>query len=428
MPTYLVTGGAGFIGCHIVRALVKLGECVRVFDNLSTGSLANLKDVEDKIEFVKGDLRHVGDIKQAVAGVDFISHQAAIRAVARSVDDPSETNEVNITGTLNLLIAGRQAKVKAVAYASSSAVYGDIQAEKNVETDCPNPQSPYALSKITGEWYCRQFSALYDLPTISLRYFNVYGPYQNPESKYSAVIPIFVQQLLRGQSPQIEWDGEQSRDFAYIDNVVQSNLLALAKAHQYPGEYYNVGNGENISVNQTLAMLQKLLGTRIPPQYVAKRPGDVRKTCADLSKIQKDLGYKPTTTFEQGLQKSIEWYKQTLRVWNSKLKVKNSKVKTIFYLIDIRQGIWDSWVMEENHNNKLPTELNIVVHIEKDGGFWAEFPDLPGCYTQGDNLAELSNQVQDAILTYFDVPREKAEKFWSELTLFGKGKVNLQPA
>lgn len=314
MTTYLVTGGAGFIGCNIVRALVKKGERVRVFDNLSTGSMTNLKDVEDRIEFVKGDLRNVDDVKKAVAGVDFIAHQAAIRAVARSVDDPSETNEVNITGTLNLLLAARAAKVKAVAYASSSSVYGDIKTQKNLEAHCPNPQSPYALSKLTGEWYCRQFSALYGLPTISLRYFNVYGPYQNPESKYSAVIPIFVQQLLKGQSPQIEWDGGQSRDFAFIDNIVQANLLAMAKAHQYPGEYYNVGNGENISVNQTLTMLQKLLGTNIQPKFIAKRPGDVRKTYADISKISRDLGYKPTTTFEQGLQKSIEWYRQTLRV------------------------------------------------------------------------------------------------------------------
>lgn len=314
MPTYLVTGGAGFIGCNIVRALVKKGEKIRVFDNLSTGSMANLKDVEGKIEFVKGDLCDVDDVKKAVAGVDYISHQAAIRAVARSVDDPSETNAVNITGTLNLLIAAREAKVKAIAYASSSAIYGDIKTEKNIETDCPSPQSPYALSKITSEWYCRQFSALYGLPTISLRYFNVYGPYQNPESKYSAVIPIFVQQLLRGQSPQVEWDGEQSRDFTYIDNVVQANLLAMAKAHENPGEFYNVGDGESISVNVMLAMLQKLLGTDIKPKHVAKRPGDVRKTFADILKAKRYLGYEPTVNFKEGLKRSFEWYKQTLKV------------------------------------------------------------------------------------------------------------------
>jgi nucleoside-diphosphate-sugar epimerase len=314
MPTYLVTGGAGFIGCNIVRELIKRGDKVRVLDNLSTGTLDNLKDVGKQYEFINGDIRSMPAVVKSVEGVDYILHQAALRAVARSIDNPLDTNDVNVNGTLNILLAARDAKVKSVVYASSSSAYGTITHERNVETICPRPESPYALTKLTGEHYCRIFAQLWQLPTVSLRYFNVFGPYQSPRSKYAAVIPIFVQALLKGESPIIEWDGDQSRDFTHVSNVVSANILAAEGALKHSGEVYNVACGETTSVNEMLGMIQRLLGTNIKPKYVPKRAGDIRKTHADITKVQRDLGYKPVAYFEEGLRKSIEWYKQTLCV------------------------------------------------------------------------------------------------------------------
>lgn len=312
MAKYLITGGAGFIGCNIARELVRRRQEVTVLDNLSTGSLKNLADIKKRINFIKGDIRDLSTVARAFRGVDYVLHQAALRAVERSVDDPRATNDNNITGTLNVLLAARDSGVKRVVYASSSSVYGDIKKPRQVETLSPRPASPYALSKLAGEHYCRLFSELYGLKAVSLRYFNVFGPYQNPESKYAAVIPVFVKQLLAGQAPDIHWHGRQSRDFTYVDNVVQANLLAAKAKKVKLGEAYNIGNGENTSINELYRVLQGLLGISVDPKRTGKRAGDVLKTYADIGKAKRDLGYEPTVSFREGLAKSIEWYRENL--------------------------------------------------------------------------------------------------------------------
>jgi len=312
MAKYLITGGAGFIGCNIARELVRLRQEVVVLDNLSTGSLRNLTDIKKRISFIKGDIRDLSTVARAFRGVDYVLHQAALRAVERSVDDPRATNDNNITGTLNVLLAARDTGVKRVVYASSSSVYGDIKEPRQVETLSSRPASPYALSKLAGEHYCRIFNELYNLPTVSLRYFNVFGPYQRPESKYAAVVPIFVKHLLRGQSPDIHWHGRQSRDFTYVDNVVQANLLAAKAKKVKLGETYNIGNGENTSINELYGVLQELLGISVEPKRVGKRAGDVFKTYADIGRAKRDIGYEPSVSFQEGLAKSIEWYKENL--------------------------------------------------------------------------------------------------------------------
>lgn len=312
MSKYLVTGGAGFIGCNIARELVCRRQEVTVLDNLSTGSLKNLADIRKRINFIKGDVRDLTTVARAFRGVDYVLHQAALRAVERSVDDPRATNDNNITGTLNVLIAARDSGVSRVVYASSSSVYGDIKEPRQVETLTPKPASPYALSKLTGEHYCRIFNELYNLPTVSLRYFNVFGPYQNPESRYSAVIPIFVKQLMAGRAPDIHWHGRQSRDFTYVGNVVQANLLAAGAKKVKLGEAYNIGNGENTSINELYRVLQELLGVSVEPKRTGKRAGDVLKTYAGIGKAKRDLGYTPGVSFRVGLKQSVEWYKQNL--------------------------------------------------------------------------------------------------------------------
>lgn len=312
MSTYLVTGGAGFIGSNIVRSLVKQGEQVRVLDNLSTGKRENLAGVLEAITFIKGDVRDPGHAQEACTGVDYVLHQAALRAVERSVDKPFETNDVNITGTLNVLLAAREAGVRRVVFASSSSVYGNTAALQHIETMVPQPASPYALTKLTGEHYCRLFAELYGLETVSLRYFNVFGPYQNPESQYSAVIPLFVSSVLHGQAPEIHWHGKQSRDFTYIDNVVQANIKAATGQHVKAGEVYNVGNGDNVSINDLYNKVQQLLGRVIEPHRTGKRAGDVERTHADIAKARQDLGYEPAISFSQGLERSISWYKENL--------------------------------------------------------------------------------------------------------------------
>lgn len=312
MAKYLITGGAGFIGCNIARELVRRRQEVTVLDNLSTGSLKNLADIKKRINFIKGDIRDLSTVARAFRGVDYVLHQAALRAVERSVDDPRATNDNNITGTLNVLLAARDSGVKRVVYASSSSVYGDIKEPRQVETLSPRPASPYALSKLAGEHYCRLFSELYGLKAVSLRYFNVFGPYQNPESKYAAVIPVFVKQLMAGKAPDIHWHGRQSRDFTYVDNVVQANLLAAKAKKVKLGETYNIGNGENTSINELYRVLQELLGISVEPKRTGKRAGDVLKTYADIGKAKRDLGYEPTVSFREGLAKSIEWYRENL--------------------------------------------------------------------------------------------------------------------
>ncbi len=304
----LVTGGAGFIGSNLVDALLRKGHSVRVLDNLSTGKRDNLAEAKDRVEFVEGDLRDRTILQQAVKGMDTIFHVAALRAVLRSVDDPGETNDVNVTGTLNLLLAARDAKVKRLVFSSSSSVYGETEEFPLRETALPNPQSPYAASKIMGEYYCKIFTKLYGLETVALRYFNVFGPRQNPESKYSAVIPIFIDCLLRKKSPEIHWDGKQSRDFSYVDNVIEGNIKA-AEAPGVAGEVFNIACHEEFSVLDIFNHLKDILKIgNLEPTFKPKRAGDVRRTFADISKAEKLLGFKVQTRFRPGLEKTVKWF------------------------------------------------------------------------------------------------------------------------
>lgn len=308
MARCLVTGGAGFIGSNLVDALVAQGDQVKVFDNLSTGKKENLAQVESKIELINGDLRDKEAVHRAIQGVDYVYHVAALRAVLRSVDDPVETNDVNVTGTLNVLLAARDAKVKRVISTSSSSVYGDTEKFPCHEDDLPRPQSPYAASKIMGEYYCKIFTKLYGLETVSLRYFNVFGPRQNPESVYSAVIPIFIDCLLKGVGPEIHWDGKQSRDFSYIDNVVKGNILAT-QAKGIQGEIFNIACREEFSILDIFENLKEILKIKnITPTFKPKRAGDVRRTYADISKAQKRLGFTVQTRFRPGLEKTVKWF------------------------------------------------------------------------------------------------------------------------
>jgi nucleoside-diphosphate-sugar epimerase len=313
MATYLVTGGAGFIGTNIVKELVKRRQKVIVLDDFSTGKMSNLSNIRQKIRIIRGDIRKFETVKRACQGVDYVLHHAALRAVELSVDDPLRAGEVNVLGTQNVLLAARDTGVKRVVFASSSSVYGSAKAERNVETQALHPESPYALSKQIGEQYCSLFNKLYGLETVSLRYFNVFGPYQNPESKYSAVIPIIVSQLIKGDPPEIHWHGRQSRDFVYVDNVVRANLKAVKGKRVKLGEVYNIGNKENVSINTLYNELQKLLGISIKPKRMPKRAGDVLRTYADITKAQRDFGYKPIVSFEKGLAKSIKWYQENLK-------------------------------------------------------------------------------------------------------------------
>ncbi len=307
-PLCLVTGGAGFIGSHLVDGLLEAGCRVRVIDDFSTGKESHLAESLSRIDCLKGDIRKERDVKRAVRGVDYVFQVAAVRAVLRSVDNPGETNEVNVTGTLRLLQAAREAKVKRFIFSSSSSIYGDTRKFPCEEEDCPRPQSPYAASKIMGEYYCKIFSSLYGLETVSLRYFNVFGPRQNPESRYSAVIPIFIDCLLKRKSPEVHWDGRQSRDFSYVDNVVHGNLLAM-RAKGASGKVFNIACHEEFSVLDILRYLEKILDIkRIKPVFRPKRQGDVRRTFADIRKARKDLGFRVQTRFEPGLRKTVEWF------------------------------------------------------------------------------------------------------------------------
>lgn len=308
MTRALVTGGAGFIGSHVAEALVKRGDEVRVLDNLSTGRRENLASIASEVELIEGDIRDKQTVGKAMQGIDYVFHIAALRAVLRSVDNPEETNDVNVRGTLNLLLAARDAGVKRFVFTSSSSVYGDTEKFPCKETDLPRPQSPYAASKIMGEYYCQIFTKLYGLETVALRYFNVFGPRQNPESKYSAVIPIFIDCLLKGRSPEIHWDGLQSRDFSYVDNVVAGNLLA-AQAPHVQGEVFNIACHEEFSVLDIFNQLKEILQIKgVHPLFKPKRAGDIRRTYADISKAQRLLGFMVQTRFRPGLEKTAKWF------------------------------------------------------------------------------------------------------------------------
>lgn len=306
MTRFLVTGGAGFIGSNIAEELVRRGYKVRVLDNLSTGNLSNLSTVIKRIEFVKGDICSARDLKKALRGVDYVLHQAALRSVPRSVDDPQSTNDVNITGTLKLLIAARDAGVKRVVYASSSSVYGDSKLIPQNELHRTSPISPYAVSKLAAENYCQVFAKTFGLQTVSLRYFNVFGPKQDPKSKYAAVIPKFMKAAYKGETLIVHGDGNQSRDFTYIENVVNANILA-ALTPGIGGEVFNVACGDSSSVMDIVRGIEKILGRKIKVKHTPPRAGDVRKTKADISKAKRLLKYKPGTSFEKGLGLTFKW-------------------------------------------------------------------------------------------------------------------------
>jgi len=308
MARYLVTGGAGFIGSNIVEELVKHGEKVCVLDNFSTGSRENIQPFLKRIELVEGDIRDKEALYKAMEGVDFVIHQAALRSVAKSVEDPFATNDVNVFGTLNLLMVSKEKRVRRVVYASSSAAYGDVKAFPQKETVRPVPISPYGVSKLAAENYCITFAKTFGLETVSLRYFNVFGPHQNPESRYSAAIPAILARMLKNERPIAEWDGKQSRDFTYVANVVQANLRACV-VPKISGEVFNIACGTTTSILDIIREANKVLGLKLKPKYGPKRAGDVRKTCADISKMKNILGLKRIVGFEEGLKLTIDWFK-----------------------------------------------------------------------------------------------------------------------
>lgn len=306
MSKYLVTGGAGFIGSNIVRTLVDDGADVRVLDNLSTGKLKNIEKFLGQIEFIEGDFTNLEIAKKSVLGVDFVLHQGAIPSVPRSIHNPIETNEANISGTLNMLLASKDAGVKKFVYAASSSAYGDSAIMPKVESMPTAPKSPYSIQKLTGEQYCQNFYSIYGLDTVCLRYFNVFGPNQDPDSIYSAVIPLFIKKMLKGESPVIYGDGNTSRDFTFVDNIVDANLRACLSKKESSGEVINIACGYEISLNNLVKKINKILDTSITPVYEKERKGDVKHSIADISKAKNLLGYEPTTSFEEGLKKTIE--------------------------------------------------------------------------------------------------------------------------
>ncbi len=307
---FLVTGGAGFIGSHIVHELVKQGARVRVLDNLSTGKRDNLSLVQSDVELIEGDIRSYHIVNEAVRDIDVVLHQAALPSVPRSIYDPITSNEVNVGGTLNILEAAVQAGVRKFVYASSSSVYGDDPQLPKQESMVPNPLSPYAVSKLAGEKYCRVFSKIYGLPTVALRYFNVFGPSQDPDSQYSAVIPRFITAVLNGRSPTIFGDGEQSRDFTFVDNAVHANLLAAA-SDSGDGAAMNCACGERFTLNHVVKTICAVSGTNVDPVYSEPRAGDIRHSHADITLAGRLIGYAPRTSFEEGLSRTVEYFQRT---------------------------------------------------------------------------------------------------------------------
>lgn len=304
---YLVTGGAGFIGSHLVERLCALGASVRVVDDFSTGKRANLAPFREKIELIEGDLGDAGVCAPACRGVDFVLHHAALPSVPKSVADPVATHRANIEGTFNLLVAARDAGVRRFIYAASSAAYGDTPTLPKVETMPARPLSPYAVQKLTGEYYCEVFWRCYGLQTLSLRYFNVFGPRQDPMSQYAAAIPAFVTAILHDRPPTIFGDGEQTRDFTYIENVVEANLLAT-QVRETQGEVINVACGERVTVNAIIRQINDLLGKDVKPNYVEPRAGDIKHSWADIRRAAELIGFQPTVGFAAGLRKAIDWY------------------------------------------------------------------------------------------------------------------------
>ena len=311
MVTYLVTGVAGFIGSALARAVLAQGDKVRGVDNFSTGNRENLAEILDQIDFRQVDLLDAPAMNDACQGIDFVFHQAAIPSVPKSVLDPVASNRANVDGTLNLLVAARDAKVKRVIYAASSSAYGDTPTLPKREDMTPNPISPYAVAKLAGEHYMISFFRCYGLETVCLRYFNIFGPRQDPSSQYSGVLAKFALQMLQAEPPTIFGDGTQSRDFTYIDNAVSANLLACkAPAADIAGKVFNCATGKRSDLNQTFQILKKLTGYKGEAKYGPERSGDIKHSLADLSRAEKYLGYKPQVEFEEGLRRTVEWYKK----------------------------------------------------------------------------------------------------------------------
>jgi len=309
MATYLVSGGAGFIGSHLVEELVRRGERVRVVDNLCTGKRQNIAHLT-AVDFVEGDLADLEVARRAVAGVDYVLHQAAIPSVPRSVQDPITSNRANIDASLNILVAARDARVKRLVYAGSSSAYGDTPTLPKIETMATAPLSPYALQKLVAEQYCQMFTRLYGLETVTIRYFNVFGPRQDPSSPYSGVISLFISALCEGRQPTIFGDGEHTRDFTYVANVVDGVLRACTAAGA-SGEVINVATGGRISLNTLFTTIRDLVAGTVEPIYAPPRPGDVKDSQADISKARRILGYEPIVSFEEGLARTVAWYRDS---------------------------------------------------------------------------------------------------------------------
>jgi len=311
MERFLVTGGAGFIGSNIAAKLVSQGCFVRVIDNLLTGKKSNLTGIIDKIEFIEADMGDEKIAHSAMKDIDVVLHQGALPSVPRSVDDPAATHKHCVDATFTLLLAARDAGIKRFVYASSSSAYGDTPTLPKVETMRPEPLSPYAAAKLAGEYYAKVFYKVFGLETISLRYFNVFGPYQDPTSQYAAAIPAFVTAILKDEPPTVFGDGRQSRDFTYVDNVVEANLLAARVKHT-AGQVVNIACGRAVTVNEIIDIINDLVGKNIKPVYDPPRPGDVKHSLADVTLAKKTIGFEPTVPFKQGLQLAIDWYRDNL--------------------------------------------------------------------------------------------------------------------
>ena len=310
MALYLITGIAGFIGSSIARALLERGERVRGIDNLSTGKRQNIAEIESRIEFHEADLLDLGAVRTTCTGVDCMFHEAAIPSVPKSVKDPLGSNQANVDATVTVLVAARDADVKRVVYAASSSAYGDTPTLPKQEAMTPNPISPYAVAKLASEYYMTSFYRCYALETVSLRYFNIFGPRQDPSSPYSGVLAKFTTQMLHGEQPTIFGDGSQSRDFTYIDNAVEANLLAAyAPAEKVAGQVFNVATGTRFDLNETCKLLAKLTGYRGEPEYGPEREGDIQHSLADITRAEQALGYKPKVSFEEGLRRTVDWYR-----------------------------------------------------------------------------------------------------------------------
>ena len=320
MATYLITGIAGFIGSALARAVLAQGDKVRGVDNFSTGHPKNLEEIRDLIDFRETDILDLDAMNYASRGVDYVLHQAAIASVPKSVLDPLGNNRTNVDGTLNVLVAARDARVKRVVYAASSAAYGDSPMQPKQEDVSPDPISPYAVSKLAGEYYMVSFYRCYRLETVCLRYFNIFGPRQDPTSPYSGVLAKFISQMLSGEQPTIFGDGETSRDFTYVEDAVRANLLACkAPAEQVVGRVFNVATGRPTTLKDTFRILKKLTGYQGDPRYGSERAGDVKHSRADISNAKKHLGYKPSVDFEQGLKMTVEWYKTQMELAGEEL-------------------------------------------------------------------------------------------------------------